>query len=1561
MASFYDDFTSGEYDGWTDTSEAVDDIVTSIKNQTRGVPDLATELTLQQVLGALMSVSTFYQRAIEVQDNQFNRFMEQMEENENAAENRETYRLTFYENWFQRFYDWNLSNAAREHRENEEARQSMSSSMDSIYSSIRDLAIADALRRQGGEAEGMFEQAYDTMIEMRRKLGLSQEEWESVNRQQMSVTRGLNDQYGNIFNKTDSDEALLKLWNANIRGIDDLLTLMPTIMKSEKAYGEMDVENLEWIRHYYDRYGAQMVEDVLSTAGFLNENYGVTMNQVLGPMNNSTLSEDLQYNAKKGNWDSDKVLEATQSLMQSVAMFTDVGSSGSWFQEVVDSIASSSNYVDLARNHEMMSKLQAIDVDYMEVKSRLDSGDYAGSAEYILEKAINAASTETGEEVMKNLGWTDAEIKDIVNRGSEVLESSSSIEENMYKAVTNIEERLNEYPMGMIEKFFNDLSTQQWFNDMVNILGQLNLSVADIFFIIAGLRTAGQVLNMLGIGGNGGLFGGGAGGAGATGIRGMMGHGIQTAGVWLGTNLQNLGLAGQATTTATGTALSGFASTAGGVIGAQAILSGIGDIVNSQAMSTWQERDDKMAEGVIKIGAVASGAGLGAAIGSVVPGVGTLIGAGVGGLVGLIFGDDAAQVITDYLDGTADIKEALADMSEATDKVKKAWQDKLVTDDLIDQYETLSGVIGDGTVPLEERLEAEDKLKRVLDELSERYPGFVSNRYDDNEAMEGSIDSIKRLTEVELTLAQTRARVAFQNGNDTEQDFDTQLENSRNTVKEYEPIMDDYLKYNKVFEDLYRFEQEGRLGIANTDRGYVFTYHDGISTEDVDEEVVEALKPFTDYGSDLNKWGSGSVGMGQGAQLYVSFKEGDVADHMEGVVTSYEEAMVDLNEKQKQYDEGAEQLVKTVEAGMGTTFDKAVKNFDELDENQKDYVRSMIGELRNLEGAWDKVSDSTIFENIDILISLLELDSKVNKTAADRIVQNQMQMGVSSVDAQRSLAMAQHNWRLLGYSEEEIRQKTEEIAAGYHREGLSKVPYDGYKAELHVNEMVLPAGPATVLRTMMKEIPGYDTFTNMTSALGAVYSAMTGQDENGEVMTAADVERALRKEDFERGLKEANGQKSAWQDAWVPYTDIRSDFAKYFEQVYDLVGYSVAPTASGYNGGAVMTSDTRSKIVNSALGAVGKQYIWGGEMYDTNYKGADCSGLVYYAYNEAGLGDAIGGRLGVSGYYKRGMDITADQLQPGDVVYSRMEANPGPGHMGIYIGNGQTVEAGGKATGIHTGNLSKWKAYQRLIPDGFDEGTSAYAGMPTMTTATGSSSEAMIFNTLLAALGNPYGVAGIMGNFRQESGFRSNNMENSYEPKIGYNDDSYTAAVDSGAYSNFVHDAVGYGLAQWTYWSRKKDLLDFAKAAGRSIGDAGMQVQFTITDASSKYADTWNAMKSATSVDEATLDWFSGYEMPGNTTHHSIPDRARFGKEVYQNYLSGVYGSGVFSPMDTSVMGAAVTNMANQIRISTDQADVIRELRATTMKLSSKLEEISGYGRGRKVASTPVADPTNFG
>ena len=91
---------------------------------------------------------------------------------------------------------------------------------------------------------------------------------------------------------------------------------------------------------------------------------------------------------------------------------------------------------------------------------------------------------------------------------------------------------------------------------------------------------------------------------------------------------------------------------------------------------------------------------------------------------------------------------------------------------------------------------------------------------------------------------------------------------------------------------------------------------------------------------------------------------------------------------------------------------------------------------------------------------------------------------------------------------------------------------------------------------------------------------------------------------------------------------------------------------------------------------------------------------------------------------------------------------------------------------------------------------------------------------------NDFGIAGLMGNLYAESGLRPTNLQSTYEKTLKMNDAQYTEAVDNGSYTNFVKDKAGYGLAQWTYWSLKQELLDYCKERKKSIGDGKTQMEF---------------------------------------------------------------------------------------------------------------------------------------
>lgn len=165
----------------------------------------------------------------------------------------------------------------------------------------------------------------------------------------------------------------------------------------------------------------------------------------------------------------------------------------------------------------------------------------------------------------------------------------------------------------------------------------------------------------------------------------------------------------------------------------------------------------------------------------------------------------------------------------------------------------------------------------------------------------------------------------------------------------------------------------------------------------------------------------------------------------------------------------------------------------------------------------------------------------------------------------------------------------------------------------------------------------------------------------------------------------------------------------------------------------------------------------------------------------------------------------------------------------------------------------------------------------------GSNNEEKIWNYLKSKGLNDYGISGLMGNLYAESALISTNLQNSYEKKLGFTDITYTNAVDNGTYNNFVKDSAGYGLAQWTYWSRKQNLLDFAKSKKTSIGDLEMQLDFLWKEIQG-YTTVFNTLKNATSVREASDVVLLQYERPADQSEAVQKKRANYGETYYKKY-----------------------------------------------------------------------------
>jgi cell wall-associated NlpC family hydrolase len=142
---------------------------------------------------------------------------------------------------------------------------------------------------------------------------------------------------------------------------------------------------------------------------------------------------------------------------------------------------------------------------------------------------------------------------------------------------------------------------------------------------------------------------------------------------------------------------------------------------------------------------------------------------------------------------------------------------------------------------------------------------------------------------------------------------------------------------------------------------------------------------------------------------------------------------------------------------------------------------------------------------------------------------------------------------------------------------------------------------------------------------------------------------------------------------------------------------------------ASLASGDQSGAVSIALQYLNVPYKWAGA---TPAGGFDCSGLVMYVY--AQLGVSLPHNTVAQWNYQGAVSVPQDQLEPGDLVFFN-----GLDHVGIYIGNGDFIDAPHTGAFVRIDNLgeswyaAKYDGAKRILGGSF-------GGAMTFTTGSGS-------------------------------------------------------------------------------------------------------------------------------------------------------------------------------------------------------------------------------------------------
>lgn len=99
--------------------------------------------------------------------------------------------------------------------------------------------------------------------------------------------------------------------------------------------------------------------------------------------------------------------------------------------------------------------------------------------------------------------------------------------------------------------------------------------------------------------------------------------------------------------------------------------------------------------------------------------------------------------------------------------------------------------------------------------------------------------------------------------------------------------------------------------------------------------------------------------------------------------------------------------------------------------------------------------------------------------------------------------------------------------------------------------------------------------------------------------------------------------------------------------------------------------NAKQTAMNKLMNQVGKPYRWGGSSPSTGF---DCSGLVYYAYQDL-LSIKIPRTANEMYHLRDAAPVKKAELQKGDLVFFRINNRGAADHVGVYMGEGKFIQS----------------------------------------------------------------------------------------------------------------------------------------------------------------------------------------------------------------------------------------------------------------------------------------------
>lgn len=138
-----------------------------------------------------------------------------------------------------------------------------------------------------------------------------------------------------------------------------------------------------------------------------------------------------------------------------------------------------------------------------------------------------------------------------------------------------------------------------------------------------------------------------------------------------------------------------------------------------------------------------------------------------------------------------------------------------------------------------------------------------------------------------------------------------------------------------------------------------------------------------------------------------------------------------------------------------------------------------------------------------------------------------------------------------------------------------------------------------------------------------------------------------------------------------------------------------------------------------------------------------------------------------------------------------------------------------------------------------------------------------IYNLLRGYGLSEAGALGMLGNWECESGCEPYRVQGDYQSSRAISK-AYVAAIEGGLSTRekFAKDQKGFGLAQWTYFSRKDMLWEVWKQSGKHIDSVELQVDFAMRELQGEYPGLLSFLKTSEAIWDCTDRICREYERP---------------------------------------------------------------------------------------------------